>query len=428
MGQFIAWFKRVNRQQTPSAVSVLIISVLLADIVLAITLGKKLIFPFSKTTGAYVIWLGTIISFATGYVFWPLSVAVTVLRAYLTRRKLGKLESTSIVQPLFNKTAETLDKLAVALPALGIECTLLVVLTWGLVWASHPPAPPKPGQLVISNYPGSESLFRIVGNAVAVYYRNDIGSTLSPVQALQLSGASAIQNIAVSHDEKRIYATDYENGLLRVIDDQRRLREVATIYVGKTAKAIALSADGKKLYVAVEKPVPFGKIHVFETGTLHEIALVENVGCPEDLFVPSKAPLLFVATQCGLNNDSLYVIDTRKDKVIRAIPGFAVGSSVIATRDGATVYVSTGHDFRIVSAYLGDTPDKKTILLEVSAMALTLDEQTLLVGTNIQYKGQTTWAIISLDARTGTRCANEPMPLEAPPTAIVIAPDGGLMA
>jgi hypothetical protein len=50
--------------------------------------------------------------------------------------------------------------------------------------------------------------------------------------------------------------------------------------------------------------------------TNKQVSTIGNVGCPEDLFAASTKPLLFVASQCGLNNDPLYVIDTRKDEVI----------------------------------------------------------------------------------------------------------------
>jgi hypothetical protein len=206
------------------------------------------------------------------------------------------------------------------------------------------------------------------------------------------------------------------------------LREIDTKYVGKTATSVVLSADGRKLYVGVVGPIPLGKIRVFDAVTLTELGAIDNVGCPVDLFVPRARPLLFVATQCGLNNDPLYVIDTRKDKVIREIPGFATGSRVIATHDGRIVVISTGDRFYILRHYMNDSPDIRKVQISISAMALSRDEKTLLVGTSVEYKGQTVGEIISLDAETGTRCGNAPMILEAPPQVIAIATDGGLLS
>jgi len=67
--------------------------------------------------------------------------------------------------------------------------------------------------------------------------------------------------------EGESYATDPENGLVHFISTRPWLQEVGAAYIGKTVKSLALSADGKKLYVAdIGGPIPNGKIHVFETG------------------------------------------------------------------------------------------------------------------------------------------------------------------
>ncbi len=440
MKNFLVWLRWKGEQRTPTIVGVMIISVLLADLMLLLALGKKVLFPFSKTWEEYILWIGTIISFVTGYIFWPLSIAVVVLRAFFTRRKLGSLEVTSIFGPLFNRIAATLGKLAVSLAILGIECVSSFGLVYGLVWASRPPAPPRPGQLVISTHPGSQAYFRAISNVVAIYNEGQPGITAqSPIQYLQLPYVTpppdappdwtGVGSIAVSFDESRIYATAPENGLVHFMDSRPRLHEIGTAYVGKTAKALALSADGKKLYVAVpDGPDPRGKIHVFDTDTLKEVTAIGNVGCPEDLFPASKRPLLFVASQCGLNNDPLYVIDTRKDQVIKTVPGFAVSSQVIATQDGGTVYVPTDDGLKIVRNYLSATPDIKVISQTgVSAMALTLDESALIVGTSVKYQAQTYGELVSFDARSGAPCDNKPFTMEKAPTVIAIAPDGELM-
>src|SRR5713226_2138907 len=46
-------------RQTPTIVAVAILAVLLADLALALLIVKKLLFPFSKTFGAYLLWWGT---------------------------------------------------------------------------------------------------------------------------------------------------------------------------------------------------------------------------------------------------------------------------------------------------------------------------------------------------------------------------------
>jgi hypothetical protein len=436
MTNFLGWLKRKGKQETPTIVGVLILLILLVDLALILDLGKLHSYRFSKTWEEYILWVGTVISFVTGYIFWPLSIAVVVLRAFLTKKKLGGFEAKAILGPLFDKIAAALGKLAVALPILGIECVSSFGLMYWIILASTFPAPPRPGQLVISNYPGSQAYFLAIGPGVGLYARGQPGNTPSfPVEFLQIPGVlppqganlnwRGIESIVVSFDESRIYAVDSQNGLVHFISTRPRLNEIKEAYVGKSAKSIAMSADGKKLFVAVEQPCPpGGDIHVFDTDTLRELASIGNVSCPEELFSATTKPLLFVASQGGLNNDPLYVIDTREDKVIKAIPGFATGFHVLATHDGGTVYVPTDEGLKIVRNWRDTTPDIKTIPESgISAMALTLDESTLIVGTTIAGQPE----LLSFDARTGARCKNKPFELEATPATIAVASDGALM-
>jgi len=238
----------------------------------------------------------------------------------------------------------------------------------------------------------------------------------------------AIDSIAVSFDETKLYGVDSTNGLVHFISNQPRLQEIGTVYVGKTAKSIALSADGRKLYVAVEQPIPSGKIHVLDAETRQEISSIGNVGCPEDVFAARTKPLVFAVSQCGLNNDPLYVIDTREDQVIKVLPGFAVPSKVMATADGGIVYVPTDDGLKIVQNYLSDRPTVKIApIFGISAMALTLDESTLIIGRERKIRGNTLGELVSYNSRTGALCGNKPFGLVAPPTVIAIAPDGTLL-
>ena len=136
----------------------------------------------------------------------------------------------------------------------------------------------------------------------------------------------------------------------------------------------------------------------------------------------------FVATQGGIGNGPLYVIDTRDDKVIRSIPGFGVGSQVIATGNGATVFVPPDAGLKIVRNYLTAWPDIDTMALtEISAMALTLDERVLIVGIAAGYEDRAFAGLVSIALQTDKLCPNIPTPLPAAPPVIAIARDGALV-
>lgn len=257
-----------------------------------------------------------------------------------------------------------------------------------------------------------------------------MGSTLFPRQVLRLGDAQRITKIAVSSDQKRIYVLDPDSDVVHVINGASPWREEKPIPVGKTARSIALSADGRKLYVGVEGPIPLGKIVVLNTTNLEEMKSIGEVGCPEGLFAASGAPLLFVATQCGAGNDPLYVIDTRNDTVIKRIPGFAVGWGVIATPDARIVFVSSGDGVshvNMVRNYMQANPEIIRLSFpNLTALALSPDGRLLLVGTTVEGQKEVKSLIVGFDASTGRQCGS--VGLDEAPSDIAIAQDGALLA
>jgi len=454
----------ISNQQTLRHINVLSFLMLITDLILLTILVKHSSFPYSKTWSAYLQWVGNYISLFIGYIALPLSIIINIPIALKTGH-VDKPEAISI----YNRILKKLDSSVLAYSILGIVSTLLLVLlVCPLVWNLRIPAPPNPGKMVISNFYGSNKYFRVIENdclpnGVGIY---NITDSKYP-QAIYFSKSeSQIENIAVSYDEKYIYATDSKNGTVVIIanDPYRGLQIIDKKYVGKTAASVVLSADGKKLYVAVTGGggtlIP-GKICVFDISgsALKELTPIENIGYPVSLFIAQKNSLLCVASQGGFNNDPLYVIDTRTDKPQKMISGFGVVSKVIATRDGQTVFIFASNSLYIVRNYMNNTPDIKIITRDsipiridkefipdsynfrdssasFSTMTLTPDERTLIVGASVNgkilYENKTFdypfGEIVSIDVESGKFCVKKPFNTESAPEVITIADNGKLYA
>jgi DNA-binding beta-propeller fold protein YncE len=110
---------------------------------------------------------------------------------------------------------------------------------------------------------------------------------------------------------------------------------------GKVPTSIALTSDERKLYIANQQPNPHAPITVIELKkNEHPSHSIEGFNCPQSLGILHDGSKLYLATQCGSGLDPVFVIDTRTDKVVRSLEGFAVGSEVVVAGMKENVYVS----------------------------------------------------------------------------------------
>jgi hypothetical protein len=436
-----------TKQQTPRVLGVLLILIFTADLVLGLWLAKEEWFPFSLTTAAY---LGRVLdhfSTLTGYVFWALFVAFGFLGPLLMGHGHRTVETAAFTELVLRKLAVALQKSRVSGPIALFLILLLPVIGFRLLRVSRAPAPPRSGKYVIPSDPRAHVYFRVLENFVLMYDLKDLGGGSVPMQALHLGDAGKLSQIAVSNKPKMLYAADPESGLVHVIEWESVLKEVGHIYAGKTAGALALSADGRKLYVAITGPIPLGKIMVFDTSNRAELASIEGLGCPVDVFASSAAPRLFIATQCGAGYDPVYVVDTRDDRIIAKVADFAVGSSIAAapdgkiaaavttrgssisvTKEGKILLIALQDRLSLIKNYSDRSPVVKTYQKQVTAMAVSPEGAFLLVGTPTRKEvdGYDGGAILVLSLDGTGFCKG--VPLNAAPEAIAIGPDLGYRA
>jgi 6-phosphogluconolactonase (cycloisomerase 2 family) len=144
-----------------------------------------------------------------------------------------------------------------------------------------------------------------------------------------------------------LYVADSEQGKIEIVDLNTDTVLDRYIPAGHTPRAVAITPDGKKLFVSNEQPIPTGSIVVIEIGDVpgsaHIIDDIRAVACPQGLAMSRDGTKLYVASQCGGGDDPVFVLDTRSDRVVSTIRGLAVGVSVALDPDDETLYVARGN-------------------------------------------------------------------------------------
>ena len=407
-------FKKWVHHPVPGAMRFLISVLVLTDAALGLFVHKKYVAPYSSTLKDYLISTGDEIVTWTGRLFWVFIVVFYVLVPIVRGKSPRLIEPFELLQRMLDWIRLALTKRVHVITSLTVLVVVFVGLLVSLEFAPSLTSPIA-GHLVVPTLPNPRKLFIIHGGSVIVLDRDSFTptATFPPIKSLE--------NIAVTRDLKRIFATNFEEGKLHELSLEG-IQQIKSIDVGHSASGLALSADGRKLYVAVQGPIPEGKILVFDAESpelsTKPIASIAGLGCPISLFTSSRAPRLFVATQCGGGLDPVYVIDTQTDKVIAKVTGFAVGSGIVATPDGKKAVVSTGDSLRFLEDYTSASPKVVTKRMPVGSMAVTSDGKLLLVVTPPGLK--------SFDLNNNNQCAESG--LEAVPSALAVTMDGAVYA
>jgi YVTN family beta-propeller protein len=145
-----------------------------------------------------------------------------------------------------------------------------------------------------------------------------------------------------------LFVTDPAHDVVHIVDVEENAELRHVLPVSLTPRSMAITPDGRKLFVSAEQPAPTGSVQVFDTSgndptRFHFVAKIGGVGCPEGLALSPRGDRLYVASQCGGNHDAVFVIDTATNTKIATIPDLAVGTAVALNRDGSRLYVSRGN-------------------------------------------------------------------------------------
>ena len=141
-----------------------------------------------------------------------------------------------------------------------------------------------------------------------------------------------------------VYVVDENQDTVTEVDPETRtIKATFSVHPLHLPHTAVLSPDQRRLYVAVAEPTPQGVIKVIELDEKkgYPSHVIEGVNCPEGLAISRDGRKLYVATQCGAGKDPVFVIDTRSETV-KAIPGFAVGLDLALADEGKRLYVARG--------------------------------------------------------------------------------------
>ncbi|MFH2007023.1 MAG: YncE family protein [bacterium] len=154
--------------------------------------------------------------------------------------------------------------------------------------------------------------------------------TLRRIKKISFVG-NAIESLS-SWDSKTLYVTNFYGNRLHFISTNGYWIKT-TITPGRMPKQMALSPDGKHLYVANW----LGRVAKVDAKTGYRRGRVRTGKCPRGLSVSPDGKTLYVANTCGR---TVTVVDTATMKVRRQIRTGALPRHTAVTKDGKTLYVS----------------------------------------------------------------------------------------
>ncbi|MCV7370357.1 beta-propeller fold lactonase family protein [Mycolicibacterium duvalii] len=217
---------------------------------------------------------------------------------------------------------------------------------------------------------------------------------------------------------------------------------VATIPVGGSATAVAVTPDGTRAYVTLKSFL--GKVAVIDTATNTVVTTVRVGSHPTGLAVSPDGARLYVANK---NGHSVSVIDTATNKAVDANPSLfatrirvgAYPSALALSADGTRLYVAnTGSNsvsvvntttYRTVDANPSFFSTRVRVGSSPSALAVAPDGCQVYVANTA---GDTV-SVIDVDAAAGTYRVVDTDPNAAgtqsifvgcSPTSVAVSPDG----
>jgi YVTN family beta-propeller protein len=153
-----------------------------------------------------------------------------------------------------------------------------------------------------------------------------------------MRGVSDPEQLAVSADGKRLYVASEDTGALLVFD-ARRGNKLGESAVGGEPEGVAVSPDGRVVYVTSEAD---GVVAAIDGLTYKVLATVRVGQRPRGLAFSPDGSQVYVTCE---NDGNLVIVDARKHEKTGEVhfPGRnARPMGVAVSRDGATIYVTTG--------------------------------------------------------------------------------------
>ncbi len=163
-------------------------------------------------------------------------------------------------------------------------------------------------------------LLAIVSSAQAsrIYVVNGAGDTVDVIDSetdkvvQRIQGMEGAFATAFSPDRSRVYVSDEYKDLIYVVD-RKTGKKVKQIPVGGHPSMIAISGDGRRLFVNLQNKPPVAGIEIIDTASLRTIKTIPMKGAMHDMCLAGNGKYLVSASDMG---QFLVVVDLRTEQPI----------------------------------------------------------------------------------------------------------------
>jgi YVTN family beta-propeller protein len=221
----------------------------------------------------------------------------------------------------------------------------------------------------------------------------------------EIDGVPVNHGVVASADGSRIYVSSEAQSAVMVIDT-RSMEIIATIPLSARPNNIALTPDGRKLYVGIiARP---GAVDVIDTQRLENVRTIPHPGGIHNIYVTPDGKYAVAGTISG---DRMTVYDTSTDEEAWAWEGESIRPMAISTKpDGSTdkIYIQvTGHhgfvvlDFdtrrEVARVTLPEIPEDQRYASEMSALGLYNGAPAH--GIGVSPDGRTVWSTSRMNSQ-----------------------------
>lgn len=251
---------------------------------------------------------------------------------------------------------------------------------------------------------------------IYAYITNDDGTvsvidTTSDTVAATIKVGNDPYGVAVTKDGKKVYVTDYKAYKVSAIDTTTN-KVTSTVPVGKTPVGVAVTPDGKKTYVANEAD---NTVSVIDTATNKAKTTVKVGSNPYGISVAPDGKKVYVTNSGG---STVSIVDTTTNKVTSTISGLSYPGGITINPTGTAVYVSSGNANVV---YVIDTATNKVkakigVGKTPVGVAVSPDGTKVYVANN----GDNTVSIID----TSTNKVKATVKVGSGPYGVSVTPDG----
>ncbi|MFI6495243.1 beta-propeller fold lactonase family protein [Streptomyces sp. NPDC050564] len=272
------------------------------------------------------------------------------------------------------------------------------------------PRPQRPGHRRARLIAGVVAALAAVGGGI---YLTQTPSSQPELSSIQVGNSPA--GVAVSPDGRRVYVTNFSSDSVSVIDTSTNRTVDNPIPVGDSPSGVAVSPDGRRVYVTNNDSASVSVIDATKNRTVGSPIPVGDT--PEGVAV-SRDGRVYVANG---KSGSVSVIDPATNRTMGSpIPVGRFPSGVAISLDGRRVYVTS---MKPASVSVIDTATNRTVGSPIPVEKRPTGVAVSPDGHQVYVTNFSSDSVSVIDTATN-RTVGSPIPVEKRPTGVVVSPDG----